>query len=134
MQKAILIDPETKTISPLHDFTDDLQYHYRTIGNGCRTIDIQSIGDLPNGRSVDMVIDDEGRFNGELQNAFRFATSPEGQGIMNRAIICIGNDNTGSLEPIPDSLFNLIFNLIAQQIQWLSAADLDDPKIEIISF
>ena len=134
MNNAILIDPETKTISPLHDFTDDLQYHYRTIGNGCRTIDIQSIGDLPNGNSVDMVIDDECRFNADLKHAFRFATSPEGQGIMNRAIICIGNGSTGSLEPIPDSLFGLIFNLIAGQIQWLDASELDEPRIEIISF
>ena len=130
MNHAILIDPETKTISKLNDFKDDLSYHYQTIGNGCRTIDIVTLCELPDNRTIDLIIDDEGRFNNSLEGAFHIGEL----GIVNRAIVCIGNNKTGALEPIPDAIADTVFHLLSGNISFGLAADLEEPKVEVISW
>lgn len=128
MNNAILIDPETRMISKIDDFQSNLNYLYQKIG--CQYVQCVHLAGLPDGNSLDLVIDEEARLRNDLEGAFRIGSLD----IMNRAIVCIGNENTGEWEALPPELTDRIMMLLSEQIQFCPAAELDEPKMTVISF
>ena len=66
--KAYLIDPFQKKIHDL-DITRDLQAWYEALR--CDNVDCVCIGHLPNGRTVDVWVDDEGLLADEPRPFFK---------------------------------------------------------------